>query len=64
MRCQRCLKGDEAHHRVHSETLDMAVCDTCADEARGLGLATEVLNAFEYASDDNELSARIRDRAR
>jgi hypothetical protein len=51
MQCQRCLRGEEAHHRVKSEMMDIAVCDTCAWEARRLGLATEVFHAFEYVPD-------------
>jgi hypothetical protein len=64
MQCQRCFRGDEAHHRVLTDTIDLAVCETCAEEARRLGLATEVLRPFEYVPDDYKLAVRIRDRAR
>ena len=64
MQCQRCLRGEEAHHRVKSETMDIAVCDTCAEEARRLGLATKVFYGFEHVPDGDKLPARIRDRAR
>ena len=64
MRCQRCFRANEARHRVRSEAIDIAVCDTCAEEARRLGLAIEVFNAFEPPSDDNKLPVRVRARAR
>ena len=64
MRCQRCLRANEARHRVQSETMNITVCDTCAEEAKQLGLAIEVFSAFEHPSDDNKLPVWIRDRAR
>ena len=42
MKCQRCLRG-EAAYRVHSDAIDMKVCAACADEAKRLGIAVEVL---------------------
>jgi ribosome-binding protein aMBF1 (putative translation factor) len=45
MECQRCLTGKEAKYRVYTEAMDMKVCTTCADEARKLGIAVEVLAA-------------------
>jgi len=53
MECQRCLLGKEAKYRVYSDLIDMKVCETCADEARRLGIAVEVL-------DDGEKKPRIR----
>jgi hypothetical protein len=64
MRCQRCFRANEACHRVQSEIMDIAVCDICAEEAKQLGLAIEVFNAFEPPSDDNKLPVRVRARAR
>jgi len=44
MNCQRCSRGEEASYRVRSDLIDMKVCAACADEARRLGLAVEVLS--------------------
>jgi hypothetical protein len=38
MKCQRCVRGEEATDRVRSDVIDMKVCAACADEARRLGL--------------------------
>jgi hypothetical protein len=43
MKCQRCMRGEEATYRVRSDVIDMKVCAACADEARRLGLAVEAL---------------------
>jgi hypothetical protein len=61
MQCQRCLKDDQAHHRVQTEALDIAVCDPCAEEARQLGLATILISKFECVP---ELPVWIRDQER
>lgn len=55
MECQRCLTGKEAKYRVYTDIIDMKVCEACADEARKLGIAVEVL-------DDGEKKPRIRQR--
>lgn len=47
MECQRCLTGKEAKYRVHTDIIDMKVCEVCADEARKLGIAVEVLDDGE-----------------
>jgi hypothetical protein len=44
MECQRCLLGLEARYRVHTDVLDMKVCATCANEARRLEIAVEILD--------------------
>ncbi len=44
MECQRCLTGKEAKYRVYTDLIDMKVCEACADEARRLGIAVEVLD--------------------
>ena len=44
MECQRCLLGKEAKYRVYTDLIDMKVCETCADEARRLGIAVEALD--------------------
>jgi protein-arginine kinase activator protein McsA len=43
MKCQRCCRREEATYHVRSDIIDMKVCAACAEEARRLGLATEVL---------------------
>jgi hypothetical protein len=53
MECQRCLLGKEAKYRVYTDIIDMKVCETCADEARRLGIAVEAL-------DDGEKKPQIR----
>jgi hypothetical protein len=47
MKCQRCCRREEASCRVRSDIIDMKVCAACADEARRLGLAVEVLGGGE-----------------
>jgi hypothetical protein len=44
MECQRCLLGKEAKYRVYTDLIDTKVCETCADEARRLGIAVEALD--------------------
>jgi hypothetical protein len=44
MECQRCLLGKEAKYRVYTESMEMKVCATCAEEARRLGIAVEPLD--------------------
>ena len=53
MECQRCLLGKEAKYRVYTDIIDLKVCEACADEARKLGIAVEVL-------DDGEKKPRMR----
>jgi hypothetical protein len=43
MKCQRCCRREEASCRVRSDIIDMKVCAVCAEEARRLELAVEVL---------------------
>jgi hypothetical protein len=47
MKCQRCVRDEEATYRVRSDVIDMKVCAACADEARRLGLAVKVLGGGE-----------------
>jgi hypothetical protein len=44
MKCERCLKGEEAKYRVHTDIIDMKVCAACAEEAGRLGIAVEALD--------------------
>jgi hypothetical protein len=43
MKCQRCVRGEEATYCVRSDVIDMKVCAVCGDEARRLGLTVEFL---------------------
>jgi len=47
MKCERCLKGGDTQYRVYTDLIDMKVCGSCAEEARELGIAVEVLNSGE-----------------
>ena len=59
MKCQRCMSGQEATYRVRSDVIDMEVCAACADEARRLGLAVEVLGGEERKG--NREKSELRD---
>ena len=50
MECQRCLLGKEAKYRVYTESMEMKVCVTCAEEARRLGIAVEPLDNEKASS--------------
>lgn len=43
MECERCFIGEEARYRVYTDIIDMKVCSVCADKARKIGIAVEVL---------------------
>jgi hypothetical protein len=47
MKCQRCIRAEEATHRVYSDVMEMKVCLACAAEARRLGLIIELLHPDE-----------------
>ena len=47
MECERCLTGEEAKYRTYTDIIDMKVCVACADRARKLGIAVEVLDTGE-----------------
>ncbi len=42
-KCQRCLRGEEARYRAYTDTMDIKVCASCAEEARKLGIPIEAL---------------------
>jgi hypothetical protein len=46
MKCERCSR-DQATYRVYSETINMKVCRACAEEARRLGIAVELLHSSQ-----------------
>ena len=47
MKCQRCVRGEEAKYRVYTDAIELEVCAACAEEARKLGIAVEVLDPGE-----------------
>jgi hypothetical protein len=46
MSCERCksFRGGEAVFRIRTEIFNIHVCRQCAQEARDLGLLTELLS--------------------
>ena len=58
MKCQRCLSA-EAAYRVHTDAIDMKVCAACAEEARRLGLAVEVLDGREGEGNGGKVSLNL-----
>ena len=58
MKCQRCSGREEASYRVRSDVIDMKVCAACADEARRLGIAVEVLGGGERKGNREESEPR------
>ena len=61
MKCQRCSGREEASYRVRSDVIDMKVCAACADEARRLGIAVEVLSGGERKGDREKSEFELRD---
>ena len=55
MKCQRCCGREKAVYRVRSDVIDMKVCAACADEARRLGIAVEVLGGGGREKSEPEL---------
>lgn len=46
-RCERCLNGDEARYRVYTDAIEMKVCQSCAEEARRIGIKVEPLGVLK-----------------
>jgi hypothetical protein len=61
MKCQRCCGREEAAYRVRSDVIDMKVCAACADEARRLGIAVEVLGGGERKGNGEKSELERRD---
>jgi hypothetical protein len=59
MKCERCSRGEEAKYRVHSDVLDIKVCAACAEEARKLGIAVEVLDRREEKNNQGKSEFRV-----
>jgi hypothetical protein len=64
MKCQRCFRGEEAKYRVYTDIIDMKVCAACAEEARKLGIAVEVLEDGEKKDNEPKLNPSSRIAAR
>jgi hypothetical protein len=43
MECERCFNGEQAKYRAYTDIIDMKVCPVCADKARKVGIAVEVI---------------------
>jgi hypothetical protein len=61
MKCQRCCGREEAVYRVRSDVIDMKVCAACADEARRIGIAVEVLGGEERKGNREKIELELRD---
>jgi hypothetical protein len=61
MKCQRCCGHEEATYRVRSDVIDMKVCTACADEARRLGIAVEVLSGEQRKGNGEKSEFEVRD---
>ena len=61
MKCQRGCGREEATYRVRSDVIDMKVCAACADEARRLGIAVEVLSGEERKGNGEKSKFELRD---
>jgi len=46
-RCERCLNGEGARYRVYTDAIDMKVCQSCAEEARRIGMKVELLGLLK-----------------
>jgi len=44
MKCERCVRAEEAQYRARSDVIDMKVCAPCAAEGSRLGLTIEPLD--------------------
>ena len=64
MKCQRCFRGEEAKYRVYTDIIDMKVCAACAEEARELGIAVEVLDGGEEKNNEPKVNPNSRIAAR
>jgi len=49
MHCQRCLI-EEARYRAHTDSMDIPVCASCAEEARKLEILVESLENSQAKS--------------
>jgi len=46
-RCERCLNSEGAQYRVYTDAIDMKVCQSCAEEARRIGMKVELLGLLK-----------------
>jgi hypothetical protein len=50
MRCQRCVKAEEARYRAVTDLMDIQVCHACAEEARSIGIRVSPLRTSREAA--------------
>lgn len=58
MKCERCVRAEDALYRAYSDILDMKVCGACAAEASQLGLAIESLDPLHSSLPHSQLRRR------
>jgi hypothetical protein len=61
MECQRCSTGKEAKYRVYTDVINMKVCAACAEEARKLGIAVEVLDGRKEKNNGAKSDPKLKD---
>jgi hypothetical protein len=49
MKCERCMRVEEARYRAYSDIIDMKVCGPCAAEGSRLGLTVEALDPLHLS---------------
>ena len=53
--CERCFTHEVILYRVHTDTMDMEVCSSCAEEARRLQIPVD---GFDNATATNEFISK------
>jgi hypothetical protein len=61
MKCERCLRAEEAKFRVRTDLIDIKVCAACAAEAWKLGIAVETLDVREAKNDKGKSEFAVHD---
>ena len=47
MKCQRCLRGEEARYCAYTDAMEIKACPSCAEEARRLGIVVIALDLWD-----------------
>lgn len=58
MKCERCMRAEEAQYRAYSDIIDMKVCAPCAAEGSRLGLVIEALDPLHSSLSHSEWPRR------
>jgi hypothetical protein len=58
VKCQRCIRGEEARWRVFTAAMEMKVCAACAEEARRLGIEVAALEPQRIAEPERQGSIK------